>query len=81
MFINFIMFIYFSSLNRVLEPTVLMELTLTDGSIHSFEVQQKSLFKYMCCLAGKPTMWFPTRSDTNWPVQSQKRARSLKFRI
>ena len=28
---------------------------------------------------GKPTMWFPNRSDTNRPVQSQKRARSLKF--
>lgn len=27
-----------STLNRVLEPTVLMELTLTDGRIHSFEV-------------------------------------------
>ena len=26
-------------------------------------------------------MWFPTRSDTNQPVQAQKRARSLKFRI
>ena len=26
-------------------------------------------------------MWFPKRSDTNRPVQSQKRARSLKFRI
>ena len=32
-------------------------------------------------LVGKPTMWFPTRSDTNPPVQSQKRARILKFRI
>ena len=30
-------------------------------------------------LVGNPTMWFPTRSDTNWPVQAQKRARSLKF--
>ena len=30
-------------------------------------------------LVGKPTMWFPNRSDTNRPVQSQKRARSLKF--
>ena len=30
---------------------------------------------------GKPTMWFPNRSDTNQAVQSQKRARSLKFRI
>ena len=24
-------------------------------------------------------MWFPNRSDTNRPVQSQKRARGLKF--
>ena len=30
---------------------------------------------------GKPAMWFSNRSDTNWPVQAQKRARSLKFRI
>ena len=26
-------------------------------------------------------MWFPNRSDTNQAVQSQKQARSLKFRI
>ena len=26
-------------------------------------------------------MWFLTRSDTNRPVQAQKQARSLKFRI
>ena len=32
-------------------------------------------------LVGKPTMWFPNRSDTNRPVQAQKIARSLKFRI
>ena len=30
---------------------------------------------------GKQTMWFPNRPDTNRPVQSQKQARSLKFRI
>ena len=36
---------------------------------------------YMSHLVGKPTMWFPNRSDTNGPVQAQKRARSLKFRI
>ena len=29
----------------------------------------------------KPTMWFLNRSDTNWSVQSQKTARSLKFWI
>ena len=28
----------------------------------------------------KPTMWFPTRSDTNRPVHLQKMARTLKFR-
>ena len=30
---------------------------------------------------GKPTMWFPNRSDTNQAAQSQKQARSLKFWI
>ena len=35
----------------------------------------------MSRLVGKPTMWFPNRSDTNRPVQAQKRARSVKFRI
>ena len=32
-------------------------------------------------LVGKPTMWFPNRSDTNPAVQAQKQARNLKFRI
>ena len=36
---------------------------------------------YMSHLVGKQTMWFPNRSDTNRSVQSQKRARILKFRI
>ena len=35
----------------------------------------------LSCLVGKPTMWFPNRSDTNQAVQSQKQAGSLKFRI
>ena len=30
---------------------------------------------------GKPTMWFPNRSDTNRSVQSLKQVRSLKFWI
>ena len=29
----------------------------------------------------KPTTWFPTRSDTNQAVQSQKITRGWKFRI
>ena len=36
---------------------------------------------HMSRLVGKPTMWFPNRSDTNWAVQAQTMARSLKFRI
>ena len=39
--------------------------------------------KMRCLLCmRKPTIWVPTRSDTNravWAVQSQKQARSLKF--
>ena len=42
--------------------------------------ESKSI-KDMSRLVGKPTMWFPTRSDTNWPVQLQKQAGSLKFWI
>ena len=30
---------------------------------------------------GKPTIWVPTRSDTNRPVQLQKQAKSLTFQI
>ena len=33
----------------------------------------------MSHLVGKPTMWFPNRSNTNRPVQAQKQAKSLKF--
>ena len=35
----------------------------------------------MSRLVGKPTMWFPTRTDINRPRESQKRARVLNFRI
>ena len=31
-------FYFFSSLSRVLEPTVLLEMTLSDGRIHTFNV-------------------------------------------
>ena len=53
--------------------------------LHPLEVLTCKLFflllKQMRRLVGKPAVWFPTRSDTNRPVQAQKRARSLKFRI
>ena len=38
-------------------------------------------FIHMSHLVENQAMWFPNRSDTNRPVQAQKRARSLKFRI
>ena len=36
---------------------------------------------FMSHLVRKPTLWFPTRSNTNRPAPSQKMARGLKFRI
>ena len=39
------------------------------------------VMKHLSRLVGKPTMWFPNRSDTNQPVQSKKIARGSKFRI
>ena len=40
-------------------------------------------FRYYNCAATQEnrSSGFPTRSDTNRPVQSQKQARGLKFRI
>ena len=35
--------------------------------------------RYLSHLVGKPTMWFPNRSNTNRAVLAQKQARSLKF--
>ena len=55
-------------------------------AIKIMEPDSKGLFhgykdRHLSRLVGKPTMWFPNRSDTNLLVQAQKRARSLKFRI
>ena len=46
---------------------------------HQTEVASVVTGRYMSRLVGKPTMWFPTRSDTNRPVHLQKQARNLKF--
>ena len=49
---------------------------------HSLDMSSNTAkFQDMSRLVGKPTMWFPNRSDTNRPVQLQKQARSLKFWI
>ena len=51
----------------------------TNGQILSIISQKHSdefiKFKHMSRLVGKPTMWFPNRSDTNEAVQSQKMVR------
>ena len=54
---------------------------LNIGHASQFKSSQLTTATNMSRLVGKPTMWFPNRSDTNRPVQAQKRARSLKFRI
>ena len=42
----------------------------------------KASFKVILAAMGeKQSMEFPIKSDTNWPLKFQKRARSLKFRI
>ena len=49
--------------------------------------EMNGLYKYYISLhyryepSCEKTMWFQNRSDTNQAVQSQKQARSLKFRI
>ena len=78
------------SINRSLLPSiaiaysfyfVYMHQILADFPVtFSSSVQKRTLFN-LCRLVGKPTMWFPNRSDTNGPVQAQKMARSLKFWI
>ena len=51
------------------------------GHLHPFLLSAMEHKHYLSRLMDKPTMWFPTRSDTNRSVQSQKQARSFKFRM
>ena len=51
-----------------------------DGTVICIAVTELSV-QHLSRLVGKPTMWFPNRSDTNRSVQAQNMARSLKFRI
>ena len=54
----------------------------TDYEIQHFKnACTETVLVNMSHLVVKPTMWFPNRSDTNRPVQSQKSARCLKFWI
>ena len=51
---------------------------MSEGTFCRVEVQ---IGNHMSRVMKKPTKWFLKRSDTNWPVQSQKKAGSLNFRI
>ena len=42
---------------------------------------QSSFHMIRACKLENLTIWVPTRSNTKWAVQSQKIARSLKFRM
>ena len=48
-------------------------------SMKSEFLRPASFYSHLSRLVGKPTMWFPNRSDTNRAVEAQKQARSLKF--
>ena len=52
---------------------------LYSGPLGGQRIARLLMFQYLSRLVGKPTMWFPTRSNINRPVQLQKKARSLKF--
>ena len=56
----------------VLDPTPM---------IYTVELTAEVLVLHMSLCMRKPTIWVPIRSDTNRTVQSQKKARSLKFWI
>ena len=53
--------------------------TESDCDINELCYNQVAYNRHMSGLMGKPTMWFPNRSDINRPVQSQKRARTSKL--
>ena len=54
--------------------------TVVSMKVIDVDVLQKTYAsKYLSLCMRKPTIWVPTRSDTNWAVQSQKQARGLKF--
>ena len=54
---------------------------LLSASLSVPEIVCHEIDKNLSRLMGKPTKWFPTRSDTNRAVQAQKMAGDGKFRI
>ena len=48
------------------------------GSYKQLLFLKKQIYLHMSSLVGKPTMWFPNRSDTNRPVQAQKKSKKLE---
>ena len=69
---------------RVLIIVEISQMKMGENDTSNEKIQTNSFLfftLYMSLWVRKPTIWVLTRSDTNWPVQSQKQARSLKFRI
>ena len=67
----------FATHRLIYKPVLPVEVAVQRVKSHS--ANRVKDCKYMSHLVEKPTMWFPNRPDTNRAVQSQKRARSLKF--
>ena len=71
------------SVNRTIGPTLVLVICQIKylcidvsvcGSVYDVEIVMSRVVR-------KPPFWFPTWSDTNQAIQSQKMARSLKFWI
>ena len=70
--------IKFRSIRLKINRCCVISLAQYTYDTHGFFVE---CLMHMGHLLGKPTMCFSTRSDTNRAVQTQKRARILKFWI
>ena len=57
---------------------ILLWHSLARPSIYNYFEKNNQLNHYMSSVARQPS-GFPTRSDTNWAVQSQRMARGLQF--
>ena len=52
-----------------------------DQEVPQCKIVDLMFISHMSLCMGKPTIWVPTRADTNRAVQSQKMARGWKFWI
>ena len=63
--------------NNIINNWHLLQMTLptSNPELYTLTTRPPCTQSHLSYLVGKPTMWFPTRSDTNQAVQAQKQAR------